>query len=173
MSSSSLLRRGLLAVILAAPLALSACTGLRPVYGETGVIRERLALSYARPGNRLEQIVIQDLILRLGNSTAPDVPEIRIAAGAGTRDLTRTSTVKPQAQREAVVTVSFTILDGGLVIAQGTRKASAGYATSGQVIADEAAYKDATERAAHAASESIRLSILGALATGREADTGQ
>lgn len=167
MSSSSLLRTAMIALTLLMPLALAGCSGLRPVYGDAGVVRERLELAYAKPGSRLEQIIIQDLVLRLGSTQNPDAPEVRITASEGDRTLTRTGTTKPVTQREVTVTASYAIVSNGETVASGTRRAAAHYTTSGQVLADEAAYKDAVERAGHAVADTIRLSILAELAAPR------
>jgi hypothetical protein len=67
-------------------------------------------------------------------------------------------------QQEASVTVSYTLAADGRLVTFGSRSASASWTTSGQVLADEAAYRDAQERAARAAAETVRLSILSALA---------
>ena len=165
MWSSSPLRRGLLALALLAPIALAGCSSLRPVYGDAGSVQTRIAMSYAKPNSRLEQIIIQDLALRLGSSKDPDAPKINIAASAGSRVLTRTGVAKPVSQHEVAVSASYTVTAGGEVVAQGSRRASASYSSSGQVLADEAAYKDAVERAGHEVAESIRLAILGQLST--------
>lgn len=165
MWSSSLVRAGLVALALAAPLALSACSGIRPVYGTGGVTSDRLELSYAKPGNRLDQVVIQDLILRLGNTERPDAPRVTVSTSVATRALTRTGTVKPAREMEAAVVVAYTIVQGERTMLEGARKAVATYSASGQVLADEAALKDASERAAHEAADLVRLAILGGLAT--------
>lgn len=165
MSSFRLLRSGMLALALAGPLALAGCSSFRPVYGEAGVVQGQLAFNYAKPSSRLEQIIVQDLALRLGKqSTSPDAPELRISAAAGARALTRTAVTKPATQYEMAVTATYSVISDGKVLLQGTRKATASYSTVGQVLADEAAAKDAQERAAHEVAETIRLSILAQLA---------
>jgi LPS-assembly lipoprotein len=142
---------------------LAGCTGFRPVYGETGVLSSRIALHYSKPSSRLEQIIIQDLALRLGSSSDPDAPQVTISAYPGARALTRTNVVKPVTQYEVAVTANYSIVANGQIVATGTRRASASYTTGGQVLADEAAYKDAVERAGHEVAEAIRLGILGDL----------
>jgi hypothetical protein len=152
-------------VLSGAALGLAGCT-FTPVYGDYGVTQQRLEFAYAKPASRLDQIVIQDLSLKLGKSQRPSAPLITISTSAGgDRALTRTGTTKPAKQREVLVTVSFTVVVDERVVAAGSRSASALYTTSGQVLADDAAYRDATERAALAAGETVRLSILAALAT--------
>lgn len=165
MSWSRLLRAGLVAAAFGAALTLSACSGIRPVYGPTGVINEKLAFSYAEPNSRLDQIIIQELMLRLGKGGGPDAPQIRISTASGARGLTRTDVEKPRKQKEASVTATYTVVSAdGEVLMTGSRKASAQYETVGQVLADEAAAADARERAARAVADTIRLSILAELA---------
>lgn len=164
-SSSRALRRALAALALgAAALALGGCS-FTPVYGEHGVAQQRLELAYGKPATRLDQIVIQDMALRLGSSDAPDAPRVSISTSAYSRPLTHTGLSKPASQHEVQVTVSFSVTAGGKVLAAGSRSASAAWTSRGQVLADEEARKDAEERAARAAGETVRLAILGALAT--------
>lgn len=63
-SSSRTLRAVAIAVALMLPLA--GCTGFMPVGGERGLGTERVEVSYGKPGSRLDQIIYQDLALRLG-----------------------------------------------------------------------------------------------------------
>jgi LPS-assembly lipoprotein len=161
--SSSSLRTSFLAFGIAAAVALSGCSSLRPVYGDAGIGAERLALYYAKPASRLEQIITQDLIVRLGSTDDASAPTFSVVATTSKRQLTRTNVTKPATQWEIRVDAKYVVTSGGKPIAQGSRQATAGYSASGQVLADEAAIKDATERAGHAVADTIRLSILGAL----------
>lgn len=164
-SSSRALRNGLVVLMLSLTgIALSACT-FRPVYGGNGVAQQRLDVAYAKPATRLDQLIIQDLALRLGSSEDPDAPLVSISSSAGSRALTNTGTAKAAAQQEVTVTVSYTVSAAGKVVTFGSRSASALWASRGQVFTDEAARRDAEERAARAAGETVRLSILAALAT--------
>lgn len=149
----------------AATGGLAGCTAFTPVYGERGVSQQRLELAYSEPGNRLDQLVIQDLSLKLGKSGDPDAPLVTISSSPANRTLTRTGTAKPVTQQEVTVTVSYTVAADGRLVTFGSRSASASWTSSGQVYADEAAYRDAEERAARAAAETVRLSILSTLAT--------
>ncbi len=153
----------MLTAVLLAAVTLSGCTSFRPVYGDAGIGAERLALNYAKPQGRLEQIIMQDLIVRLGSTNDASAPVFSVTATAAARQITRTNVVKPATQWEVVVNASYTLTANGATITKGSRQASAAYTTNGQVLADEAALKDATERAGHAVAETIRLSILGAL----------
>lgn len=162
MSLRAIARLTLMSAVLAAPLLLAGCSGLRPVYGDGGAASD-LAFAYAEPDSRLEQIIIQDLALRLGLTERDDAPLIRISTSTSGRDLTRTGTVKPVVQKEVTVSASYEVVFDGEIVLDGRRRATASYTTSGQVIADDAAYKDATERAAHEVAETVRLSILAEL----------
>jgi hypothetical protein len=164
-ASRAALRSGLVVLALGAILILAACSGFRPVYGPTGVVNQRLAFSYADPGSRLEQIVVQELMLRLGKGGGPDAPQIRISVASGSRDLTRTDVDRPRTQKEMAVTATYSVVAAdGEVLMTGRRKATAQYETVGQVLADESAAEDARERAARAVADTIRLSILAGLA---------
>lgn len=164
-SSRGLIHKSILTVlVLAATLGLAGCSGLAPVYGERG-LAQRLPLAYSKPATRLDQIIIQDLALRLGRSSGPDAALVTITSTAGSRELTRTDVSTPREEQEVTVRVSYTLVAGDRILGAGTRTATAGYATVGQAQADEAAYDDAAARAARAAAETVRLSILADLAT--------
>ena len=165
-SSRPAWRGGFIGLALAAGLALGGCT-LTPVYGERGVVAERLEVAYGAPATRLDQIVIQELALRLGKAGGPAAPHVDISASAASRALTHTNTARPAKANEVTVNVAYTVTLGGKVVAGGNRAASAAWTTRGQVLADEEARKDAEERAARAAAETVRLAILGALAGSR------
>lgn len=164
-SSNRMLRVGLVGLTLSLTgIAVSACT-FRPVYSGNGLAQQRLEVAYAKPATRLDQLIIQDLALRLGRSEDPDAPLISISSSAGSRALTSTGTSKPVTQQEVTVNVSYTVSADGKVVTFGSRSASALWTSRGQVFTDEAARRDAEERAARAAGETVRLSILAALAT--------
>lgn len=164
-SSRRGLRSGLIGLVLgAAGLALAGCT-FAPVYGEHGVAKGRLEVAYSKPASRMDQIIIQDLAVRLGKSDSPDAPLVSISASSSTRVLTHTNTTKPVTQYETTVTVAYTVTANDKVVTLGNRSATAAWTTRGQVLADEEARKDAEQRAARAAGETVRLAILGALAT--------
>lgn len=157
--------RGPLAVLLlAAAIGLAGCSGLAPVYGDQG-LTGRLPLAYSKPATRLDQIVIQDLALRLGRSSSPDAVLVTITSSESSRELTMTEVETPREEHEVSVQVSYTLVAGDRILGAGTRTATAGYAAVGQVLANEAARDEAAERAARAAAETVRLSILGDLAT--------
>jgi hypothetical protein len=167
--SGRLPRRLLSGLALAASVSvaavLSGCTGFTPVYGEHGVASSRMALSYAAPNSRLEQIIYQDLALRLGKSSAPDAPRLSVTTHESFRDLTSNSVATALVQRQATVVADITLsAPDGRVLFSGQRVASADYTGNAQVLASEAARRDASERAAHSLADTIRLTLLAALA---------
>lgn len=165
--SSRLIRNALVALVFLAPAAaLSGCTGFTPVYGENGLGAERVELSYAAPNSRLEQVIYQALALRLGKSSDPDAPRVSISASNAARALTSDIVTVPNRQLEMVVTAAVTLTDKtGKVLFSGIRKASASYTSGAQLLANQAAETDATERAGKTVAETIRLTLLGALLT--------
>lgn len=156
------LRAAALALVLSgATLALSACT-LAPVYGDHA---ERLTLSYAMPESRAEQILYQDLSLRLGTASDPGALQLSAPVTESVRTIFKSDSVDPATPRELTLTARVTVTDpaSGTSLLTATRKATATYTTNGQALADESARADAVERAAHALAETIRLTLLAGL----------
>ncbi|MBK8084624.1 MAG: hypothetical protein IPK28_12890 [Devosia sp.] len=165
MWSSKLARAGLLALAVAGATALSACSGFMPVYGERGIGVEKHAFRYARPENRLEQVIYQDLALRLGRSADPAAPEVRLVVTSATRALTRSNVARPAAEREVTVTSRIEIVgaDGAVVFAA-TRSAAAPFTIDRQGLSEFEAERQAREQAALALADTVRLTLIGALA---------
>lgn len=164
-SPSALLRRVLLALALSGATLLAACSGLQPVHGERGIGTERTAFRYASPAGRFDQIIYQELALKLGRSTRAEAPLLRVTTSTSRRDLTRTAVTRPSKQQELVLTALIEIVAAdGAVVWSGTRSAAALYATDSQALAATEAEREAGERAARALAETVRLSVLGALA---------
>ncbi|RYG15427.1 MAG: hypothetical protein EON96_10640 [Caulobacteraceae bacterium] len=165
-SYSAQARKGLILLVLSGTLALSGCSGLRPVYGDQGVANARMDMSYGKPVSRLDQIIYQEFALRFGRTQSPDAPRLTVSTTSSSRALTTTSVTKPATQYQTTVTATavLTTPDGRPVFT-GSRSASAQYATVGQVLADTEASNEAAERAAREAAEGLRLAILGVLAT--------
>lgn len=156
-------RAGLLGVALLLPLAVAGCSSLQPVYGDRGIGAERVALSYAKPETRLEQIIYQDLALSLGK--AAGAPLLTVATTTSNRRLTRSDVTRPSTQREAVVTADIELKGtDGTVLFKGERSAAASYSVDGQGLADTEALRNAEEQAARALAETIRLTLIGVLA---------
>lgn len=164
--SKALLRNSMLTLALLGATALTACSGLTPVYGERGIGVEKHAFRYEKPASRLDQIIYQELVLKLGRSTDPSVPLVRVTTTSSVRDLTKTNVKNPAAQKEAVVTATIELLDAnGNIAFTATRSAAASFtADRFQAMAETEAEKEAKERAARELAETVRLTLLGALA---------
>lgn len=155
----------LAAILAGAATALGACS-FSPVYSGTLAGQPLLNLAYAEPRSRLEQVIYQELALRLGTSDAPTAPlaTVRVASAGGVVGLS--TTANPNKLHKTTITASLTIARRDGTEASPvtfTRQASAEYTTSGQVLADTAAANEAAERAAKAAAESLRLAVLASL----------
>jgi hypothetical protein len=164
-SSKRLVRNVFVALSLLGATTLAGCTGLTPVYGERGIGTERHPLNYAKPNSRAEQIIYQELALRFGRAADASAPSVRIATSSYSRDLTRSSVVRPTDQKEMVVTAQIELIaaDGSIILST-TRSAAALYTTDSQALASSEAEREAAERAAKALAETVRLTLLGALA---------
>lgn len=163
--SSQLLRNAFVALSLLGATALAGCTGLTPVYGERGIGAERHPLNYSKPNSRAEQIIYQDLALRFGRASDAASPTVRISTSSSGRKLTRSSVVRPSEQREMVVTAQIELIaaDGSIILST-SRSAAALYTTDSQGLAASEAEREAIERAARELAETVRLTLLGALA---------
>lgn len=166
MSSS---RRAVIVALLtlAVAPALSACSGLTPVYAPGPAATQQVALNYARPSNRFEQIIYQDLTLKLGKASGP-APTLSVNVSAFSRDLTSNvdplTTTLPMIQKQEQVSAAIRLTDiNGKVIFSGMRSASADYTANSQGLATDRAEADAAVRAAHAVADTIRLTLLGVL----------
>ena len=166
MSLSSSLRRIVLAsLMLGFGTALSGCS-FSPVYSGTMASQPLLNLAYAKPNSRAEQVIYQELALRLGLSTSETAPLASVTVSSAAADTMLSATANPSKAVEVMLTATLTIAkrDGSATPAQTfTRTATASYTRSGQVLADNAAAADASERAAKSAAESLRLAVLAAL----------
>ena len=159
------LRAAVVALALSATAALSGCTGLHPVYGQPAAGVERYAFSYAAPASRIDQVIYNDLRVRLGpQSSAPTAVKVTISASNAARLMTKTNVARPSTAYEMIVTANVRVVGAdGKVLFSGSRRASADYQVVSQVLADTAAAQDAAERAAHAVAETVRLTILSVL----------
>lgn len=163
--SKPLFRNVFVALSLLGATALAGCTGLTPVYDERGIGTERHPLNYAKPNSRAEQIIYQELALRFGKAADASSPSVRITTWNAGRKLTRSSVVRPSEQREMVVTAQIELIGtDGSVILSTSRSAAALYTTDSQGLAASEAEREAVERAARELAETVRLTLLGALA---------
>lgn len=162
LSPSRLAGAALFGLALALPLA--GCTGLTPVYGEHGAGAERLALRYGAPGNRLEQVIYQDLALRLGRAGGA-VPVVSIAASSGSGALTSDLVTAPNRPRQVTVRARITVTaPDGTTLYSGTRTQTADYTADAQALANAQAADAAAEAAAHLLADTIRLELIAVLA---------
>ena len=163
-SSSRTLKVAIVVLALAVLPALAACSGFTPVYGTNQFTNQKIELALASPGNRVEQVIYQDLALHFTRATNPDAPKLSISAGAGAAGLFNNTVTAAHTEAQATVTAAIVLTNAkGEVLFSGSRSQSADYTNGPQVLANNQAYGDAVTRAAHLVADSIRLSVLGAL----------
>ena len=163
--SSSMRSIALAAILLGGATALGACS-FTPVYSGALASQAMLELAYAKPTTRLEQIIYQELALRLGSSEATTAPLVMATVATTTAAIGKSDTANPNNAYRVTVTATLTVTPrkpGSGEPLSVTRMASAEYTTSSQVLAGTAAAADAQERAARAAAESLRLALLASL----------
>lgn len=162
--SSSMRSIALAAILLGGATALGACS-FTPVYSGALASQPMLELAYAKPTTRLEQIIYQELALRLGSSEATTAPLVMATVATTRVALGSSATANPNKPYRVTVTATLSVTprDGSGSPLSFTRMASADYTTSSQVMANNAAATDAQERAARAAAESLRLALLASL----------
>jgi hypothetical protein len=161
-SFSRLIGGALLALALVAPLA--ACTGLTPVYSDAGLGTKRVKVAYADPTNRLEQIIYQDLALRLGDSAGKSAPEVEVTVSERHGDLTNNTVSAAMIQKQVTVTAKLKVLDAkGRVLFSGSRSQTADYTTDAQALANQQAADTAARQAALLLADTLRLEIIAAL----------
>lgn len=165
MSSSSRVFRPLAWIaVLVAPIVLAGCTGLTPVYGTNGLGQERVAVRYGQPASRLDQIIYEELSLRLGKSGG-DVPTVTVATTTASRSLTNDTIGAPSKPQQMTVTAQVNVTDvDGTVLLSRSRSATADYTNGSQGLANQQAADDAAERAARQLADTLRLEIIAALA---------
>lgn len=153
------LRSGLLALSLMAGAGMLSACSFTPLYGDQGAVQRNLQLVYAKPNSRLEQIIYQDLALRLGHSASADAPAVHIAINQTIRKVSRTSSGSPATTYELKLSGTASVVRDGETVYSVNRSASASYKTNGQLLADQYAEQDAGRRAALAFAQIIRLSL--------------
>jgi hypothetical protein len=152
----------LVALALLVPLA--ACTGIRPVYSDAGLAAKRVDVAYAAPANRLEQIIYQDLALRLGKAGG-NVPLVRISARSGAANLTNNTIASPTTPKTMTVSATVTVTaPDGTVLFSGVRSQTADYTSDAQALSNQQASAAAERQAALLLADTLRLQILAALA---------
>lgn len=155
-----------IAVMLASAGVLGACS-FQPVYSGALAASPMLNLAYAKPGNRLQQIVYQELALRFGSSDAPTAPLASVSLSTSVGGIAALTAANGVATPYRVTVTATLIItqraDPTTKPLSLTRTASAEYTSTGQVLADTTAATEASERAAKAVAESLRLGILATL----------
>jgi len=159
---------------------LSACS-FTPLYGENSAVGTSLDLAYADPSSRLDQIIYQDLALRLGQTRSADAPLVSVSTSRSNRRVGRTSSDSPSTTYEATITATVTVTrarpaepvmvmppakpgkTAEIIPAKAdilytvSRKASATYSTNDQRLANQQASEEAAERAALSVAQTLRL----------------
>jgi hypothetical protein len=166
MSWPKALRVSLLTGLMLGTGAILGACSFSPVYSGTLASQPSLNLAYAKPKTRLEQVVYQELSLRLGESTSEMAPLASVTVSNSASDVMVTATADPAKAVRMVVTAVLTIAPRDGTDAKPivfSRTATAQYTRNGQVLADNAAADEASERAARSAAESLRLAVLASL----------
>ncbi|WP_421951822.1 LPS assembly lipoprotein LptE [Pelagibacterium sp.] len=161
MSFAKVFRAVSLGVALAAAGFLAGCT-LTPVYRDVDMPSQSLALRYAEPQTRLEQVVYRTLSGRLGPSDAA-APQFSAQVSATATRIGLSEISGPITENQLTLTITYRVVENGVSVTSGTRSATAGYRTTGQIVADDAARAAAEEQAARAAAETVRLALLADL----------
>jgi hypothetical protein len=163
-SFSRLFRIAAVALALGVVPVLAGCSGLKPVYGDVRIGgQQAVELRYESPQNRLEQIIYQDLALRLGKSSG-NVPMVRVTASQSSVSLAaKAAGMEPQ-QMRVTASVVVTAPDGQVLLSR-SRTQTADYTTGPQSLSNRQAAADAAERAARLLADTLRLEILAALAS--------
>ncbi len=161
-SSDAVIRSGAFALALVLAPALSACTGFTPVYNTPTVGTEGVAISYGAARSRFDQIIYEDLSLRLGHRAGG--PTLSVVTTTRIDSLTSDIVSSAQSQKQLILSAMITLKDvNGAVLFTGQRIASADFTTGLQISANKQAQEDAGERAAHSLADTIRLTVLGTL----------
>ena len=152
----------MLGAAVAAAAMLSACSGLTPVFGTAN--KGPQALRQSVPASVAEQVIYQSLAVSFPVSRSDADPELRVTTSTAERTLTMSNVSRPTVQREMVVTAIVQLADStGKVTQSFSRSAAASFETDSQSFASDEARREATERAARALAETIRLSLLAVL----------
>lgn len=158
MRSTNLRRLGGLTILVAGALALAACQAV-PLYGSNAAqpqaaIRGELAAIAIPPvGDRLSQIVRNELLFNVSGGGVPAAPryELSLSASASVGGF------GVGINQVATVAVVYSLADiaTGQVAASGRVSASAEFEALNQAFANLSAQQDAEERAARAAAEIV------------------
>jgi hypothetical protein len=151
----------LIALALLVPLA--ACTGIRPVYTDSALGTKRVDVAYGAPGNRWEQIIYQDLALRLGKADGA-VPRVQVSAWRGSENLTNNTVSSPTTPKKVTVWANLTVTAAdGTVLFTGVRSQTADYTHDAQSLSNQQASDTAERQASLLLADTLRLQIIATL----------
>jgi LPS-assembly lipoprotein len=156
-------------ILVALALGISACT-VRPLYSTTAagtpLQAELAAISILPAGDRLTQIVRNELTLAFGGGTAFPLYEMSVVASGGGGTGLNVTAPGNVASTVVAVTVRFTLIEiaTGDVVEVGTVTAETRFERSNQAFTNLRAREDAQQRAAIAAADMVRLEVSAALA---------
>jgi LPS-assembly lipoprotein len=161
--------RALLATTVAATaLALSACAGFQPLYGEGGVVKNLAAIQVQAPEGRTGYLIRQ----HLDDAFAKDhgaAPVYAMDLSLGEARYPRGVRIDNTATRyEYVLTAAYVLrsLPSGAVAKQGQVRVELTYDSADQPYASISAQQDAQDRAAEEAARRIQLELAAWLANG-------
>ncbi|HWV02009.1 MAG TPA: LPS assembly lipoprotein LptE [Devosia sp.] len=150
-------------VVAAAALSLAGCSGFTPVYGGGPDSLANVALVYGKPNSRIDQVIYNDLKLRIPEAHGP-APTLTINSHSWSTALTSQTVTTAQTPQQMTVSAEIKLVDvDGKTLFSATRAETADYNTGAQVLANNQASADAIKRAADLLADTIRLSVLGAL----------
>ncbi|WP_417579063.1 LPS assembly lipoprotein LptE [Pelagibacterium sp.] len=161
MSFAKPIRAACLGTVLATASLLAGCT-FTPVYGDAALANQTLALTYTEPNTRLEQLVYRALTAKLGTGKA-NAPQLSAQVSITATEIGLAAVSGAVSNYQLTATVTYSVLQNGQSIANGSRSATAFYQTNGQIIADDAARSGAEEQAVTAAAETVRLALIADL----------
>jgi hypothetical protein len=163
-SFSRAVRFALLAAALTLPLA--ACTGIRPVYSDAGLGAHEIKVKYGAPNSRLEQIIYQELALKLGKGGDGNdaIPTVTVQAWSGNDGLTNNTVSTPFNQRIVTVYAQLTVTaPDGAVLFSGQRSETSDLGHDWQTLANQQASDTAQKQAALLLANTLKLQVMAAL----------
>lgn len=146
---------------LAIMTTLGGCS-LVPVYGTSG--DQTPAIAYAQPTTRDAQIAYQTLSAHLPPSRDPQAPLLSLTVTLQSADIGRVQTIGPVTERQITAHLAYTLARDETIILEDRQSATSDFHETGQIIADDAARRNAEEHAIRAAAERARLALIAALA---------
>ena len=170
LKTTGMCRKAFMALVLICFTGLSACQ-FKPLHGSdqisSGASGGLSTVSVSHVNSRVGQQVRNHLLFLLhgGNSSVEKTHEARIRVTWKNKLLSQITGIQDSSAGTISVIVSYDLVDlaTGKPIASGTRQADASYDRTGQVFANKRAERDAENRAAVEAAESVRLAIAGHL----------